>query len=108
MQIIVTGHQVPITDALRDYVTQKLERVGRHFDHLNNVTVVLSVEKLLQKAEATLNCAGNKTIHADAQAADMYAAIDALYDKIDCQVKKHKEKLVKHRRDPVREERYQQ
>jgi putative sigma-54 modulation protein len=108
MQIIVTGHQVPITDALRDYVTQKFERIDRHFDHLNTVTVVLTVEKLLQKAEATLNCASHKTIHADAQAADMYAAIDALSDKMDAQVKKHKEKLVKHRRDPVREERYQQ
>jgi putative sigma-54 modulation protein len=108
MQIIVTGQNVPITDALRDYVVAKLERVDRHFDHLNNITVVLSVEKLLQKAEATLNCAGNKTIHAETQAADMYAAIDALADKVDVQVKKHKEKLVKHRRDPVREERYQQ
>ena len=108
MQIIVTGHQVPITDALRDYVITKFERVDRHFDHLNNITVVLSIEKLLQKAEATLNCAGYKTIHADVQATDMYAAIDALSDKIDVQVKKHKAKLVKHRRDPVREERYQQ
>lgn len=107
MQINVTGHQVAVTDALRDYAVGKFERIVRHFDQLHDATVTLSVEKLLQKAEATLHCASSKTIHADAQATDMYAAIDALADKVDHQVKKHKEKLVKHRRDPVREERYQ-
>ncbi len=103
MQITVTGHQVAITDALREYATGKFERIVRHFDQLHDTTVTLSVEKLLQKAEATLHCAANKTIHADAQAADMYAAIDALADKMDRQVKKHKEKLTNHHRDEGRE-----
>ncbi len=77
MQINVSGHQVAVTPALHDYAVGKLERIVRHFDHLHDVTVTLSVEKLLQKAEATLHCANNKIIHADAQAADLYAAIDA-------------------------------
>jgi putative sigma-54 modulation protein len=102
MQIIVTGHQVVVTDALRDYVTAKFERIVRHFDQLHDATVTLSVEKLLQKVEATLHCAASKTIHADAQATDMYAAIDALADKMDRQVKKHKEKLTNHHRDESR------
>ncbi len=102
MQITVTGHQVAITDALREYVITKFERIVRHFDHLHNVNVVLCVEKLMQKAEATVNCPGGKVIHADAQAADLYAAIDALADKLDRQVKKHKEKLQHHRRDQTR------
>ena len=106
MQITVSGHQVAVTSALNNYVNGKLERVVRHFDHLHDVTVTLSVEKLLQKAEATLHCASNKTIHADAHAADMYAAIDALADKLDRQVKKLKEKLTDHHRDDARAARY--
>ncbi|HMM56627.1 MAG: ribosome-associated translation inhibitor RaiA [Xanthomonadales bacterium PRO7] len=106
MQINVSGHQVVVTPALRDYATGKLERVVRHFDHLHDVTVTLSVEKLLQKAEATLHCANSKIIHADAQATDMYAAIDALADKLDRQIKKHKEKITNHNRDSVRQARY--
>ncbi|MHB8447333.1 MAG: ribosome hibernation-promoting factor, HPF/YfiA family [Rudaea sp.] len=102
MQINVSGHQVAVTPALRDYAAGKLERIVRHFDHLHDVTVTLSVEKLLQKAEATLHCANNKIIHADARAADLYAAIDTLADKLDRQVKKHKEKLTRHHRDSVR------
>ena len=103
MQIQVTGHQVSVTEPLRDYVTGKFERIVRHFDHLHDVTVTLSLEKLLHKAEAHLHCAANKIIHADASAADMYAAIDALVDKLDRQVRKHKEKLTSHHRDDARE-----
>lgn len=106
MQITVSGHQVAVTPALRDYAVGKLERIVRHFDHLHDVAVTLSVEKLFQKAEANLHCAGNKTIHAVAQAADLYAAIDALADKLDRQVTKHKEKLKSHHREDARQERY--
>ncbi|MGH8042795.1 MAG: ribosome hibernation-promoting factor, HPF/YfiA family [Rudaea sp.] len=106
MQINVSGHQVVVTPALHEYASTKLERIVRHFEHLQDVTVTLSVEKLLQKAEATLRCANNKTIHADAQATDLYAAIDSLSDKLDRQVKKHKEKITNHHRDSVRQARY--
>ena len=105
MQIQVSGHQVTVTPALRDYVADKFTRIIRHFDQLHGVTVTLSLEKLVHKAEATLHCAANKTIHADARAADMYAAIDVLTDKLDRQVKKHKEKLTSHHRDDAREAR---
>lgn len=106
MQITVSGHQVVVTSALRDYVVAKLDRIVRHFEHLHDVSVTLSVEKLLQRAEATLHCAANKTIHADASAGDMYAAIDTLADKLDRQVKKHKEKLTNHHREDGRDARY--
>ncbi len=98
MQIIVTGHHVDVTDPLRDYVTTKLERLRRHFDHVAKVHVVLSVEKLRQKAEATLHISGND-IYAESVDGDMYAAIDALVDKLDRQVKKHKERLTDHHRE---------
>jgi putative sigma-54 modulation protein len=102
MQIKLSGHHVEITQALHDYVHDKLERIERHFDNVTSVQVILSVEKLRQKAEATIHVAGNE-IFADAVEEDMYAAIDALSDKIDRQIKKHKEKLTeKHRGDKVR------
>lgn len=97
MHIILSGHHVDITDALRQYVSSKMERLERHFDSVTDIHVVLSVEKLRQKAEATLHLSGNK-LFADATDEDMYAAIDALVDKLDRQLKKHKEKVTDHHR----------
>ena len=102
MQINLTGHHIEITPALRDYVHGKLERIERHFENVTSVHVILSVEKLRHKAEATIHVAGND-IYADAIEEDMYASIDGLVDKIDRQIKKHKEKLTdKHRDEKVR------
>jgi putative sigma-54 modulation protein len=91
MQLNVTGHHVEVTASLRGYVAKKLERIGRHFDRVIDVHCVLTVEKLRQKAEATLHVSGS-AIHADATEEDMYAAIDRLADKLDRCIKKHKEK----------------
>jgi putative sigma-54 modulation protein len=97
MQITLSGHHLDITQALHDYVHNKLERIERHFDNATRAHVILSVEKLRHKAEATIHVTGSD-IFADATEQDMYAAIDALIDKIDRQVKKRKEKLAdKHR-----------
>jgi putative sigma-54 modulation protein len=98
MNLQLTGHHVDITPALRDYVSSKLERVTRHFDHVIDVTVVLTVDKLQQKVEATVHVRG-KDLHAQSIEPDMYAAIDMLADKLDRQVVKHKEKLTSHRLD---------
>jgi len=95
MNVSVTGHHVDVTAALRDYAASKLERLERHFDHVTEIHVILSVEKLRQKAEATINIAGNQ-LYADAVNEDMYAALDLLTDKLDRQVIKHKEKLRDH------------
>jgi len=95
MQLSLTGHHVDLTDPMRDYVNSKMERLERHFDHVTDVHVVLSVEKLRHKAEATLNLSGGQ-LFADSEQADMYAAIDSLVDKLDRQIKKHKEKLTDH------------
>ncbi|UTP72823.1 ribosome hibernation promoting factor [Alteromonas sp. LMIT006] len=95
MQINLTGHHVEITDSLRDYVDTKFEKLERHFDHINNVQVILNVEKIRQKAEAKLNLNGGE-VFATSEHEDMYAAIDSLIDKLDRQVIKHKEKLQRH------------
>ncbi|MBZ0070276.1 MAG: ribosome-associated translation inhibitor RaiA [Thiohalobacteraceae bacterium] len=97
MQIIISGHHIDITDALRDYVNTKMERLERRFDNVTDVHVVLSVEKLRQKADATAHVSGGK-LYAETIDEDMYAAIDALVDKLDRQLKKYKEKLTDHHR----------
>ena len=95
MQINLTGHHVEITSSLRDYVNTKLTKLERHFDHINNVHVVLTVEKLDQKAEATIHLKGSE-IHASAIKTDMYTSIDTLVDKLDRQVLKYKGKITQH------------
>ena len=96
MQISIDGHHVEVTESMQDYIQTKMTRIERHFDHVVNIHVVLSIEKVRQKAEATIHVAGND-IHAHSENEDMYAAIDLLVDKLDRQVKKHKEKLTNHR-----------
>ena len=93
MNLNLTGNHLEITPAIRDYVVAKLDRVTRHFDHVIDVNVVLSVDKLRQKVEANLHIRG-KDIHAESVEPDRYAAIDALADKLDRQVLKEKEKRV--------------
>lgn len=98
MNLNITGHHVEVTPALNDYVKGKLDRVIRHFDSVTNVHVVLSVEKLNQKAEVTLHVKG-KDIYADSVEADLYAAIDSVSDKLNRQVVKYKEIHQDHSRD---------
>ena len=95
MQLNVTGHHVDVTTSLKGYVEKKLDRIVRHSDHVIDVHCILTVEKLRHKAEATVLLSGAK-VYADATDANMYAAIDALADKLDRRVKKHKEKLADH------------
>jgi putative sigma-54 modulation protein len=97
MQVIISGHHIEVTPSLRGYVENKVARLERHFEQITEAHVILSVDKLDQKAEATLQVNG-ATIYADAQSHDMYIAIDALVHKLDRQLKKHKEKNSGHQR----------
>lgn len=107
MQLNITGHHVEVTDSLKAYVAEKLERLEKHFDHVNNVHVILSVEKQRQKSEATVNVNG-ASLFADSTEEDMYAAIDSMTDKLDRQIKKHKEKLKDHHRNEGSQIKHQQ
>ncbi len=97
MQINLTGHHVEVTPALREYVNRKFGRVARHFDHVTSARVILTVEKQSSKAEASLHVSG-ADLFANASHHDMYAAIDLLADRIDGQVRRHKDKLTDHHR----------
>ena len=98
MRIEIHGQQIEVTPALSAYVNAKLVRLQRHFEQpYVEVRILLVVDKAQQRAEGTVNIAG-RTMHADAQGVDMYAAIDLLVDKLDRLLVKHKEKLVDHHR----------
>lgn len=95
MQITITGHHVEVTAALRAYVTEKMQKLERHFDQVGSVNVILNVEKLQHQAEATVK-AGGRTIFAAETAKDMYASIDKLIDKLDRQVRRYKDRITDH------------
>jgi len=96
MQINISGHHIDITPAIKNYVNSKLGRLNRHHDQITSTQVTLSVDKLVQKAEASMHVSG-KDIFADSESENLYAAIDVLADKLDRQLLKHKEKLRSHR-----------
>lgn len=91
MNLKITGLNIDVTDALRERITSKLERISRHSDNIISVNLTLSVEKVEQKIAAHIHLAG-KDLHIEAIDKDMYAAIDILADKIDRAILQHKEK----------------
>ena len=91
MNLTISGHHLEVTPALRSYVTTKLDRITRHFDHVIDAHVILTVTKVRQKAEVTLHVRG-KDLHCESEEGDLYAAIDLLSDKLDRQVLRYKDK----------------
>ena len=92
MNLNVSGHHLEVTPALRSYVQEKIGRVKRHFDHVIDAHVILTADKVKQKAEVTLHVPG-KDLHCECEDGDLYAAIDLLADRLDRQVLKYKDKL---------------
>ncbi len=95
MQLKITGRHIEVTEALNNYIHEKFSRISRHFDQVLNIDVVLEVQKLEHKSEASLYVSGNH-IFANSSSSDMYASIDSLTDKLDRQLLKHKEKIKDH------------
>lgn len=93
MQISVSGHHLDVTDSIRAYTLEKFDKLERHFEHITSIHVILELEKNRQIAEATIHIKGGE-LFADAESEDLYAAIDALVDKLDRQILKHKEKVI--------------
>ena len=98
MNLNLSGHHLEITPAIREHVLNKLGKVKRHFDNVIDVNVILSVDKLQQKAEANVHLSG-KTIFAECSDANLYVAIDTLIETLDRQILKHKEKHTARRHD---------
>lgn len=96
MQIHFTGHQIDVSPALKEFTTEKFNKLQRHFERITRINITFDVQKLRNIAEATILVPGD-ALHASSEATDMYAAIDTLIDKLDRQLKKHKEKEGEHR-----------
>ena len=97
MEITLTAKQLKVTPPLREYVQQKVGKAQKYFDHIVWGQVFLFVEKRAHKAEMVIHAPG-QTFRALATAADLYSAIDLASDKIDAQLKKHKERVkVRHK-----------
>ena len=106
MNLTISGHHLELTPAIREYVQDKLERIKRHFDHVIDVAVLLSIDTLTdkekrQRAEINLHLRG-KDLHVESEAQDMYAAIDTLIDKLDRQVLKYKSKIQNHQHEGIK------
>jgi len=104
MQVQLSGQQIEVTPALRDHVNSRLDRLNRLDDRILGLSVVLSVNKLQQRAEGTLSIAGS-SLHAEALENDMYVSIDVLFDKLVTQLRKHREKICDKHQRAAREER---
>lgn len=104
MQVQLSGQQIEVTPALRDHVNSRLDRLTRLDERILSLSIVLSVNKLQQRAEGTLSVTGS-TLHAEALENDMYVSIDVLFDKLVTQLRKHREKISDKHQRAVREER---
>lgn len=95
MNMNITGHHLDVTPAIREYILTKMTRIKRHFDHVVDAHVILSLEPLKHRAELTLHVPG-KDIHCEAVEDNLYAAIDLLIDKVDRKVLQHKDRTQNH------------
>jgi ribosome hibernation promoting factor len=101
MNLTISGHHMAITPAIRGYIESKLSRIRRHFDHVIDVNVVLAADHLAKKAEVSCHVAG-KDLFVESNDPDLYAAIDAMADKLDRQIIKYKDRLHAHPHDALK------
>jgi putative sigma-54 modulation protein len=92
MQTDITFKNIDSSDALKDYAFKRLSKMDKYIDRTAEAHVVLSVEKRRHKADVTLTADG-AVINAVVITEDLYSAIDMVMDKLERQIKKHKEKL---------------
>ena len=101
MNLTISGHHMAVTPSIRSYAEGKLSRIRRHFDHVIDVSVILTVDHLARKTEVSCHVTG-KDIVVKSDDPDLYAAIDAAADKLDRQIIKYKDRLHAHPHDPLK------
>jgi putative sigma-54 modulation protein len=93
LEINLTGKNTSVTEPLKAYADEKLGKLDRYFQDVMRIEVVLIVEDHRQIAECTVNIKRHDPLFAQAEGADLYAAIDMLTDKMERQLKKQKGKV---------------
>ena len=96
MQVTISGHHIELTQAIKDHTEEKCSKLHRHFNEVDRMNVILSVDKNQQKAEGKLHFLG-QDFFADAYTDDLYKSIDAMVDKLDKQLNKQRQKVKKAR-----------
>ena len=96
MNVIVNGRHMEITDALKAYASEKVQKVEKYLPENSEASVMLSVEKFRHKAEVQIKANG-LLIQAHEETEEMYSSIDKVMDKVGRQVKKYKERLKVHK-----------
>ena len=102
MKYSIRGEKLDVTDSIREYVMDKLNKVEKYFDNPETVSVkiLFSVRGREQKVEVTINSKGYD-LRAEVSHSDMYAAIDLVIDKLETQMRKHKSKMMSRERAQV-------
>ena len=100
MNLRINSRHLEVTPAIRNHLEGRLERIRKHFNHVIDASAFLMVDKakekdLRQTAELTLHLKG-KELFAEAHHQDLYQAMDAVIDKLDRQLLKHKERIQDH------------
>ena len=96
MDIEITGHGMELTDAMRDHVRDKFQRLAKHTSSHLHVVVTLESKKPSMRAEAVVHLNKNH-LFAEARDHDMYAAIDSLVSKMDRQMERLKGRKISQR-----------
>jgi putative sigma-54 modulation protein len=92
MNVSTTARQYDLAPALKDYAEGKVQHLKRYFDHIVNAHVVFSLEKYRHKVEITLHVNG-KDFVSEEESDDMYVSVDRSVDKLERQLKRHKDKI---------------
>src|SRR5215831_12820905 len=95
MRLNITFRNLEATDALKQYTSEKIERVHKYLDRAGEAHVVLSLERHLHHADITIH-SGTFLLRGRERSEDMYASIDLAMDKIERQLRRYKEKLKRH------------
>ncbi|MEK6675961.1 MAG: ribosome-associated translation inhibitor RaiA [Planctomycetota bacterium] len=103
MQIRLTGRHVEVTDEVRDYVHEKAGRLPRFYDRIHNIEVVLDHESEQFAVEMIVHADRKHTFVASGTGPDTFALVDEIVEKLERQLKKHKEKTRIHKHDGSQE-----
>ncbi len=100
MKINVRGNKIEITEAIHDYIVNKLQRIEKYLDNSkeSDAKVIVSVKGLKQKVEVTV-WNGHYFVRAEDEQENLYVAIDLVLDKLEKQFRRYKDKLTAKRRE---------
>ena len=99
--ITVTGRNVHVTDAMKDYALDKVSKVERFSDRIIDVQIIMDVQRIDHKCDIILKV-NHWIIKSSAVTTQMYASIDEAVHKLESQLRRHRKKLQEHQAKGVK------